>query len=280
VRRVALDRFGLDSLPAGSAVNDLRRRLVPIYLYHRYQADAVAKLVGGLDYAYPVVGDGREAAAAVPAAVQRAALAALIRTLAPAELDLPDPLLALLAAQQSGDGDPQHDIEVFATRQGRVFDPGSAAEAAADVTLSALFAPERVERLTDMGRRDPQALGLTETIDAVTAAVFAPAPGRLGEPARRVQARTALTLAGLLRSNRVSATTTAVVADRLEVLADRLASSRASDPVQRAHDRWLGALLQDRERLDQLLEADRVETPTPPGSPIGAEACWHCSPEA
>ena len=160
VRRVALDHFGLDSLPAGSAVNDLRRRLVPIYLYHRYQVDAVAKLVGGLDYGYPVAGDGREAATPVPAATQRAALQSLIATLSPAELDLPDPLLALLAAQQSGEADPQNDIEVFASRQGRAFDAGSAAEAAADATLSALFAPERVERLTDMGRRDPAALGL------------------------------------------------------------------------------------------------------------------------
>ncbi|WP_428149015.1 zinc-dependent metalloprotease [Brevundimonas sp.] len=280
VRRVALDHFGLDNLPAGSAVNDLRRRLVPIYLYHRYQVDAVAKLVGGIDYAYPVTGDGHEAATPIPAATQRAALASLIETLSPAALDLPDPLLALLAAQQSGDNDPQHDIEVFATRQGRAFDVGSAAEAAADVTLNALFAPELVERLTDMGRRDPSTLTLTETIDAVMTAVFAPVSGRLAEPARRVQARTVLTLAGLLRSDEVSATTAAVVSDRLEALAGRLAASRNADPVQRAHDRWLGALLQDRERLDQLLEANRVETPTPPGSPIGAEACWHCSPAA
>lgn len=276
VRRIALNRFGLSTLPAGSAVNDLRRRLVPIYLFHRYQVDAAAKLVGGLDYGYPVLGDGREAATPVPAATQRAALRGLIATLAPAELDLPEPLLGLLAAQQSGDSDPQHDIEVFASRQGRVFDAGSAAETAADITLAALFAPQRVERLTDAGRRDPAALGLTETLDAVTASVFAPVAARAGEPARRVQARTALTLAGLLRSNDLSATSVAVITDRLQGLAARLASSRATDPVQRAHDRWLGALLQDRERLDQLLEANRVETPTPPGSPIGAEACWHC----
>lgn len=276
VRRIALDRFGLANAPHGSAVNDLRRRLVPIYLYHRYQVDAVAKLVGGLDYGYPVVGDGREAAVPVAAATQRAALHSLLATLAPAELDLSDPLLSLLAAQQSGEDDPQHDIEVFASRQGRAFDPGSAAEVAADVTLSALFAPQRVERLTDAGRRDASALGLGETIDAVTAAAFAPAAGRLGEPARRVQARTVLTLAGLLRSDRVSATSAAVISDRLETLASRLTASRSADSVQRAHDRWLGGLLRDSVRLDQLLEANRVETPTPPGSPIGAEACWHC----
>ncbi|MBX9614560.1 MAG: zinc-dependent metalloprotease [Caulobacteraceae bacterium] len=276
VRRIALGRFGLGSLPEGSAVNDLRRRLVPIYLFHRYQIDAVAKLVGGLDYGYPVLGDGREAATPVPAATQRAALQGLLATLTPAELDLPDTLLGLLAAQQSGDSDPQHDIEVFASRQGRAFDAGSAAEAAADITLAALFAPQRVERLTDAARRDPSALGLAETVDTVTAAVFAPAAGRLGEPARRVQARTALTLAALLGSDDLSATSVAVIDDRLQVLAARLAVSRAADPVQRAHDRWLGGLLQDRARLDQVLAANQVETPTPPGSPIGAEACWHC----
>jgi hypothetical protein len=276
VRRIALDRFGLANVPHGAAVNDLRRRLVPIYLYHRYQVDAVAKLVGGVDYGYPVVGDGHEAATPVPAATQRAALDALMTTLDPAALDLPEPLLALLAAQQSGDNDPQHDIEVFTSRQGQVFDPGSAAEAAADTTLSALFAPRRVERLADAQRRDPQALGLTETIDTVLAAAFAPAQGRLAEPARRVQARTVLTLAGLTRSSAVSGTTAAVVSDRLETLAGRLLSSRATDTVQRAHDHWLAALITDHDRLDQLLEANRIETPTPPGSPIGAEACWHC----
>ena len=92
----------------------------------------------------------------------------------------PNRLLGLLAAQQSGDGDPQHDIEVFAGRQGQVFDPGSAVEAAADATLSALFAPQRVNRLIDAERRDPAASGLGETVDSVTAAVFTPASGRSG----------------------------------------------------------------------------------------------------
>lgn len=276
IRRIALDRFGLAALPDGAAVNDLRRRLVPIYLYHRYQVDAVAKLVGGIDYGYPVKGDGRETATPVPAETQRAALAGLIETLRPAQLDLPDPLLALLAAQQSGDSDPQHTIELFATREGQVFDPGSAAEAAADVTLNALFAPQRLNRLIDAERRDREALGLGETIDAVTTAAFAPAAGRLGEPARRVQARTVLTLAALQRGQGLSSSAAAVVSDRLASLARRLQRSNASDPVQRAHDRWLGDLLTDRERLDQLLAANRFETPQPPGSPIGAEACWHC----
>ena len=276
VRRIALDRFGLASLPAGSAVNDLRRRLVPIYLYHRYQVDAAAKLVGGIDYGYPVVGDGREAAQPVPAAMQRAALAALAATLAPAELDLPEPLLALLAAQQSGDGDPQNDIEVFRGGEGRAFDPGAAVDTAADVTLQALFDARRVNRLTDAARRDPAALGTGEVVDRILAAAFAPAAGRLAGPARRVQARTVLTLAGLLRDEGLSGTSAAVIDGRLSSLSARLKASRAADPVQRAHDHWLGDLLADPARMDPLIASGRYETPIPPGSPIGAETCWHC----
>ena len=277
-------RIGGDAQPWGSLwdngsdpVAELDHIMrVPVYLYHRYQVDAAAKLVGGIDYGYPVVGDGREAAQPVPAATQRAALDALAATLNPAQLDLPEPLLALLEAQQSGDQDPQNDIEVFRGGQGRAFDPGAAVDTAADVTLTALFDPRRVNRLTDAVRRDPSALGTGEVVDRIVAAAFAPATGRLAGPARRVQARTVLTLAGVLRDDDLSATSAAVIDDRLSSLSTRLKASRAGDPVQRAHDRWLGDLLSDRDRLDQLLEADRHQTPVPPGSPIGAEACWHC----
>lgn len=274
IRRIALDRFGLNALPEGSAVNDLRRRLAPIYLYHRYQVDAVAKFVGGVDYFYPVTGDGREAASPVPADSQRAALDALMATLAPAELDLPEPLLALLAAQQSGDGDPQNDIEVFRSQNGRLFDAGMAAEAAADVTFQALFAPQRVNRLSDQARRDPATLSLDETLQTTTRSVFAPATGRLAEPARRVQSRYVLTLAGLLRDRTLSNTSAAVIEMRLADLATRLSVSRAADPVQRAHEKRLGDLLTDRERLDQLLEQRGRTVPVPPGSPIGSEQDW------
>jgi hypothetical protein len=253
----------------------LRRRLVPIYLFHRYQVDAVAKLVGGVDYAYPVAGGGAETATPVPAATQRAALAALVRTVSPAELDIPEPLLALLAAQQSGEPDPQNDIEVFQSQQGRAFDAGVAADVAADVMLTALFAPQRVNRLADAGRRDATALGLGETIDTVTRAAFAPATGRLGEPARRVQAQAVLALAGLLRGDGLSSTSAAIIDGRLLALAATLKASSAADPTQRAHDRWLGALIGDRERLDQLLAARRHAPAIPPGSPIGAEDGWH-----
>jgi len=41
-------------------VADLRRVIAPIYLFHRYEVDATAKLIGGVDFPYAVNGDGRE----------------------------------------------------------------------------------------------------------------------------------------------------------------------------------------------------------------------------
>jgi hypothetical protein len=277
VRRLALSRFGLDNLPDGAAVNDLRRRLVPIYLYHRYQVDAAAKLIGGSDYAYPVKGGGMESATPVPADRQKVALDSLLATLDPAELDLRDDLIALLQAQQSGDNDLQHSVELFTSRQGRGFDPGAAAEIAADITLQNILAPARLERLADQSRRDPAFMTVGQLTDAVIAKAFAPATGRLAEPARRVQARTVLALGGLLSSKGLSASTAGQIRDRLNGVSARLKRSTTSDPVQKAHDLWLAEIIGDNEKLKQALEVGHAKPATPPGAPIGAEACWHCS---
>ena len=40
-------------LPPDRQPGEIEARLVPIYLLHRYQTEAVARLVGGADYAYP-----------------------------------------------------------------------------------------------------------------------------------------------------------------------------------------------------------------------------------
>lgn len=276
VRRIALDRFGLESLSPGLPVNDLRRRLVPIWLYHRYQVEAVAKLIGGVDYGYPVAGAGVQTARPVPAETQRAALTAMLATLDPRELTLAPSLIAMLDAQQSGDNDAQHSIELMQARTGRTFDAGAAAEVAADVTLDALFAPQRLNRLIDAAARGSDGPTLTEVLDAVTTTAFRPTPADAAEAARRVQARTVLSLAKASRGTALSPTAAALVSARLEGLGARLRASTSTDAVQRAHDRWLGGLIQDREAMDQLLSADRFDPPTPPGSPIGAETCWHC----
>src|SRR5690348_1731065 len=88
VRRAAVARFGTGALPAGESLADLRRAFVPIWLIDRYQVEAAAKSVGGVDFPYSVNGENA-VAQVVPGSAQWAALYALLDTLAPAELTVP-----------------------------------------------------------------------------------------------------------------------------------------------------------------------------------------------
>ena len=103
VRRIALAHFGEHNVAPGAALGTLAEVLVPLYFHHRYALEAAAKCIGGLDYAYGVRGDGGGPSVIVSPARQRAALAAVLSTLEPAKLDLPDSVLAVLAPTSAED---------------------------------------------------------------------------------------------------------------------------------------------------------------------------------
>src|SRR3546814_2224624 len=102
VRRAAVDHFGLGALSAGEPVANLRRKFVPIWLLHRYQVEAAAKLVGGVDFSYSLRGDGLEISRPVPAEAQRRAFDALLATLSPEDLTVQGGLMRLLSSGWSG----------------------------------------------------------------------------------------------------------------------------------------------------------------------------------
>jgi hypothetical protein len=280
VRRIALSRFGLSSVPAGSPAADLRRALVPIYLFHRYQVEAAAKFVGGVDYGYAVVGDGRETAPATPAADQRRALAALVRTLDPAALDLPDPLLSLLSSGMSGSRDKAYAIEIFPTSGAAVFDLPTAAETAADLPLSLLLTPARLNRLVEQKRRDPGQLDVAETVDALLAAVALGGPqaeGRTGELRRRVRARLIGDLVSTLDDKTLSPTAAAQIDAALLRYAKALSGwkGQGAEADQAAR---IARLLTSGDRKALAAPRSGAVESLPPGMPIGGEDCWFCAP--
>jgi hypothetical protein len=286
VRRIALSRFGLGNLPTGAPVSDLKRVIVPIYLFHRYEVDAVAKQVGGIDFTYGVKGDGRESARPVDGATQRRALAMLLRTVDPAELDLPDALVDQLSAVQSGDPDPQYTTELFASGEGPVFDLPTAADTAADVTFTDLFAPARLNRVVDLSSRDTGQLSLTEVLDGAIAQAFTPAKGetpRHAELRRRIEARLIFDLAADLDDKTLSPTAAAQVRASLVALGYRLAGAGGGAGADAAQARYFADLLLDKgeDHLRALAAASRHPVALPPGMPIGAAAgqgedCWFC----
>ena len=139
VRRAALRRFGENAIRAGRPMATIEETLVPLYLHHRYQVEAAASVLGGQHYIYALRGDGRKPTRPASAAEQKAALDALLLTLAPAELRLPDSVLAAIPPRPSGY--PPH-RELFPRYTGAVFDAVSPAVVAADHTVRAAR-PER-----------------------------------------------------------------------------------------------------------------------------------------
>ena len=267
VRRAAIDRFGMAALRPGEAVENLRRKFVPIWLLHRYQVDATAKLIGGMDFAYAVAGDGHEATAPVPVAAQRAALAALLDTLSPSALTVPPALVPLLSAGRSGTSDRQFDIEIMATAGGPVFDPLVAADVAASTTLDALLAPARLQRLAVQHLADAGAMSPQELITALVDRTVTPAGEALSQ---RIATRTLLDLARLARDPEATPEVTAIADQAVADAADRLA--RGKDAWARSTAR----LLRDNDRLTATLADLPKRAPkVPPGMPIGgSETEW------
>jgi hypothetical protein len=281
VRKIALSRFGPGNLPKGAPLSDLRRVIVPIYLFHRYEVDSVSKSVGGVEFAYGVRGDNLPLSHPVDAARQRQALAALLTTLDPEALDLPDSLIDELSAGRDGHEDPAYDIEVFGDAQSPVFDIDAAAKAAADVTLADLLDPRRLQRVSDQGDRQAGQLTLPELLNTTITDVFdaRPLEGRLEALRRVVQTRLVARLADVLADRTTSPAVTAAVRGELNLLGESLSRRRGGDVAEQAQAAWLAGLITDRSRdlLAQMAAADKSFDP-PPGMPIGdgGEACWFC----
>ena len=96
VRKAALARFGPDAIRDGTPMAQLEDTLVPLYLLHRYQTEAAAKWIGGLNYRYAIRGDGGIVTDPLPAAEQREALKAVLGHALAHRVTLPDSLLKLL----------------------------------------------------------------------------------------------------------------------------------------------------------------------------------------
>ena len=90
VRAKALRKFGENNIRPGTPMAFLEDVLVPVYLYHRYQVEAVTKLVGGLYYTYALRGDGQIITQSLSKDEQLKALNAVISTIDPSVLVLPE----------------------------------------------------------------------------------------------------------------------------------------------------------------------------------------------
>jgi hypothetical protein len=298
VRRLALQRFGPGNLPKGAPLSDLRRVIVPIYLFHRYEVDATSKLIGGAYFTYAVKDDGTAAPTRAPGSEQRRALHALLDTLDPEMLDLPEPLLGQLSAGQFSTPDKQVDIEVFGSPNSKPidleradamvrtppFDLLMAASAAGDVTLADLLDVARLNRVMQQGALDPQQLGLPELLSETLKSVFPAAQKKEGAHIaalrRCIQGRLLARLGVALADDSLASAAAADVHAALAELGDRLQKQKSGDPEEVATAHYYADII-SHDKLKDFAKSMITDHAVPPtGPPIGAdgEDDWFANP--
>ncbi len=169
VRASALQRLSEDAIPENTPLATLEDVLVPIYLYHRYQVTAVAKMIGGLNYSFDVRGGVQKGPEIVSAEDQRKAIKAVLDTLQPNLLALPDQILKLIPPRP-----PEYPSseENFGRHTSPVFDSLAPAEAGSEIVVALLLEPNRARRMIEYHARDSHDPGFAELVDDLLAATW------------------------------------------------------------------------------------------------------------
>jgi hypothetical protein len=271
VRAAALKNFGEGAIKAGTPMAQLEQTLVPLYLYHRYQTEAAIKVIGGIDYRYKLRGDDLPNPTIVDPEEQKKALAAVLKTLSPETLALPESLLAILPPVPPG---YPRTSESFASHTGLTFDPVAAAESAADLTLVVLFDPARASRMIENHRRVPEApslRGLAEAISTAVAERQDEGQSMSSEVERAVEFRALEAMLSLAVNPSASSQARAIMRSHIQDLLKQWTT--AQPPKASAEVIHRAALI---ERIHEFEKDPAKFVPSkpsqaPPGMPIGDE---------
>ena len=268
VRAHAMNGMGAATITNGTPYSELEKILVPVYLMHRYQIEAVSKMIGGSYYSYSVKGDASDPKVVpVTKADQGRATDALLKTLSPTYLSIPQSLLDMIPPQAYGYG---RDRETFRGSTGLAFDPLAAAEASIHNTLGFMLHPQRLARInqSDQG-------ALASYLSMVSDAVFtAEAFGHM-ETQIKYLGEKLLTAHMIQVSLNAQDRQVAGMADLIlgETLMKR-AGSKQGEADRKAHLLYLSKMYeQASERPDQWKLPSFKEMP--PGSPIGCSQHAH-----
>ena len=269
VRTAALARFGENAVREDTPMAQLEETLVPLYLLHRYQTEAAIKMIGGLTYEYNLRGDGQASPVIVEPAEQKKALDAVLRTLSPETLTLPESLLHILPPNPPGWPRTQ---ESLPSHTGLTFDPIAAAEASADLTLQVLLDPARASRLIEYHMRVPASPSLRGVLEAVSKATAERPEGghsMTSEVERAVEFRALEAMLALSVNPAASSQARAIARSHIEdVLKAMTSAAPLEDTAEEIHRKALIERMQEFERdPEKFVPSKPVEAP--PGMPIG-----------
>lgn len=271
VRKIAINNFGENNIRNHEPYARLEEVLVPMYFFHRFQIEAAVKLIGGLNYRYALRGDGQIITEMVSKDEQQKSLTALLKTISPDQLTLPESVLEKIPPRPIG---YSRNREIINIRTGLTFDPLGAAESATYMTTSLLFHPARAQRLVEYKARNNDQLGLSEVIDQVVTASWKSKvqSGLKAEVQRTVNDVVLMNLMHLASNENSGSQVRAIAFLKIQELKKWLSGQKNTSNIdQKAH--FMKAL-RDIDEFENNPSKYKLEKPLDPpaGSPIGTDA--------
>jgi uncharacterized protein DUF4953 len=268
----ALKRFSANAIRVDDPMATLEDVLVPVYLYHRYQVTAAAKLIGGETYAFNVRGGVQKGPEVIPANEQREAIRTVLDTLKPGVLALPDSILRMIPPRPPGYPESN---ENFSRRTSPTFDSLAPAESAAEIVTSLLLEPARDERMIEDHARAADDPGFSELVDDLFAATWkAPkAAGYDGAVQQTVDSAVLNHLLSLAADAKAPTQVRAMASLKLDELKGYLASQLKMTNTHESRRAQFFFAEQQIEQFEKNPVTFKPPMPSPPpaGDPIGAD---------
>jgi hypothetical protein len=269
VRSYALNNFSERNIRPGRPLATIEEVLVPIYLLHRYQIQAVAKLIGGQYFNYNMRGDGQSLPVTVDAQKQQAAIDALLETIEPRVLALPQSLVDIIPPRP-----PAFALgrESFNRSTGNIFDPLSPATSAINLTVGVLMNRQRAARMNTFHAADPTLPGFTTILDSLNNASWyeqqlTAVPGAIQRLTNEQLLHAQMALATDLKA-------TPQVRGQVLLSIQELDQWLGKQRKGRQDNDWDAHYAKARREIKLWLEDPsslmlQMQRPVPPGSPIG-----------
>jgi hypothetical protein len=169
VRQVSINNFSSDNIKTNMPYSTLEDVFVPLYFYHRYQTEAVSKIIGGLDYSYAVKNDGQTIVKKMDPKTQQEALAVLMKTVDVEVLAIPESILDLFPPRAMG---YQRSRESFKSNLGVAFDPFGAVATSSNMTFELILNPQRISRIFVYKSLDKKQFDLDELFETLISKTF------------------------------------------------------------------------------------------------------------
>ena len=260
LRAFSLKNFNADNISVGTPYSETEKVIVPVYLMHRYQIEAVSKIIGGVDYSYSVKGFDSPKYKPVSEPVQQVAMQELLNTLTPEALAIPKNALDVLLPSAKG---YRRSRESFDSKTNMIFDPLTSAEALSNFVLTLMLHPDRLSRINQ------QSTSLSEYLNAVQARIFNES-GRsdnyLNQLSMIPQKLYVIHLIKLATNTKIDKQISAMAQLKLGGISMLVKNGNSDD--WKAHQLYLKKMIEKLNNQPELLEIPGLAD-MPPGSPIG-----------